>query len=74
MTVSVFLKTEREWEETEIKIYKSKREKEKKEGWLQPCGFPLSKVKDQGAVPWAEGQAVGWDTGPAPPACVEHSA
>ena len=55
--VSVFLKTEREWEETEIKIYKRKRGKEK--GLLQCSGFPLSEVKDQRSVHLAEGQAVG---------------
>lgn len=37
--VYVFLKTEKEWEETEIKTYKRKRGKE--EGMLQPSGFPL---------------------------------
>lgn len=63
--VSGFLKPEREREETEIKIHKRKRGKEK--GLLQPSGSPSSKVKDQRAVHLAEGQAEGWDVGPAPP-------
>lgn len=62
--VSSFLKPEIEREETEIKIHKRKRGKEK--GLLQPSGSPSSKVKGQRAVHLAEGQAEGWDVGPAP--------
>lgn len=56
---SVFLKTEKEWEETEINIHKRKRENEKEKRLPQHSDFASPKVKDQMVLCFADGQPVG---------------